>query len=101
MAKRSYNRRSDEQLIADLQERILRVEARVSAKQRSDAPVLKELPKINRALRRFAQAAVDHDREDLSNMALAFLAGLERAAEENPGTVVRKARTRREEAIES
>ena len=97
MAKRSYNRRSDEQLITDLQDKIRKVEARMVAKQREDAPVLKEVKKLNRNLRKFAQMAVDHERGDLSNMTLAFLAGLERAAVEVPETAP-KSRSRRENA---
>lgn len=82
MAKRSYNRRSDEELIRDLQEKIQRVEKRIAAREREDAPVLKEIPKLGRHLRKFSQLAVDHGREDLSNMTLAFLSGLSRAGEE-------------------
>ena len=98
MAKRSYNRRSDEQLIADLQEKIKTVEARMQTKQRKDAVVLKDLPKVNRCLRRFAQLALNNDRADLSNMTLAFLAGLERAAQDIPQDAAAKGRARREEA---
>ncbi len=98
MAKRSYNRRSDEQLINDLQDQIKRVEARLQAKDRVDAPVLKEVPKVARTLRRFAQIATDHDRTDLSNMAIAFLSGLERAAMEMPQKTTKKSRSRRESA---
>jgi hypothetical protein len=97
MAKRSYNRRSDEQLIQDLQDKIHKVETRMKAKQREDAAVLKELPKVNRALRRFSQLSEDHGRSDLSNMTLAFLAGLERSAKELPESATPKPRSRREE----
>jgi len=98
MAKRSYNRRSDEQLITDLQDKIKRVEARMQAKQRTDAPVLKEVSKVNRVLKRFAQLAMDHDRGDLSNMAIAFLSGLERAALELPQRKNGRTRAKRENA---
>ena len=84
MAKRKYNRRSDEELIEELQSKIEQVQARVHARKRRDSPVLKELPKIQRTLRRFAQLATDHGREDLSNSTLAFLAGMERAAATPP-----------------
>ncbi len=85
MAKRSYNRRSDSELINELQEKIKRVEARISARDREDAPVLKEMAKVNRALKKFAQVATDHERRDISNMTIAFLSGLERTAMELPG----------------
>lgn len=99
MAKRSYNRRTDEELISDLQDRIRKVEHRMKSKQRRDAAVLKELPKVNRSLRRFSQVAVDSGRGDLSNMTLAFLAGLERAAQEVPEDSTPKSRARREESV--
>lgn len=98
MAKRSYNRRSDEELIQDLQEKIKRVEARMQAKKRTDAPVLKEVTKITRTLKKFAQMAADHDRGDLSNMTLAFISGLARAAEEVPDRPKRRGRGQRESA---
>lgn len=96
MAKRSYTRRSDEDLIQDLQDKINRVEARIAAREREDAPVLKEIPKLGRHLRKFAQLALDHDREDLSNMTLAFLSGLTRAGEEGAPTPEAKGRARRQ-----
>lgn len=96
MAKRSYTRRSDEQLILELQEKLKRVEKRIEAKQRADAPVLKEVSKLTRALRRFAQVATDHDRIDLANMTLAFQSGLDRAANELPKKA--SSRNRRENA---
>jgi len=98
MAKRSYNRRSDEELIEDLQDRIHKVEQRIKAKTRKDAPMLKELPKVNRCLKRFNQVAINNGRADLSNMTLAFLAGLERAAHSVPEDSTPKSRSRREEA---
>lgn len=97
MAKRKYTRRTDEQLIGELQEKIRRVQERLESRQRKDSAVLKELPKVQRVLRRFAQLAVDSGREDLSNSTTAFLAGLERAAHtqvEAPGP--RRGRARQE-----
>jgi len=92
MAKRSYNRRTDEQLISDLREKIYRVEQRIAARERTDAPVLKEITKVGRTLKKFAQLAADHDRGDLSNMTLAFLSGLTRSAEELPEKKPRRPR---------
>ncbi len=82
MAKRKYNRRSDEQLIEDLQTKIQKVQERLESKQRKDSPVLKKLSNIERTLRNFAQLSLDHDRPYLANMVTAFLAGLRRAADE-------------------
>jgi hypothetical protein len=85
MAKRSYNRRSDSELIDELQDKIRRVKARIAARDREDAPMLKEMAKVTRSLKKFAQTATDHGRNDVSNMTIAFLSGLERTAMELPG----------------
>ena len=82
MAKRAYNRRSDEAIIEELQLKLQRVQARVEARDRPDAPVFKEVSKLTRNLRKFATVAADYGREDLVNMAEAFSSGLERAAQE-------------------
>lgn len=91
MAKRSYNRRTDEEIIDDLQNRIKQIESRVAARQRKDSPVLKEIPKVKRMLGKFAQTCVDHGRGDLSNTALGFLATLERQARQHPEHAARPA----------
>ncbi len=71
--------------------KLQRVQARVEARDRPDAPVLKEVTKLNRSLRRFTQVAADGGRDDLVNMVEAFGSGLGRAAEE--GKPSRPART--------
>jgi hypothetical protein len=78
--KRSYTRRSEDERIADLQEKIQEIKARLEQKQRKDSPVLRELSKVRRMLRKFAQTALDHGRSDLALSTEAFVAGLERAA---------------------
>ena len=84
MNKRAYNRRSDNQIIGDLESRIEKIQARIQARERRDSPVLKEIPKVRRTLARFAQLCMDHERNDLSNTALAFLATLEQQARTAP-----------------
>lgn len=80
--KRSYKRRSDDERIAELEAKIAEQRKRIALRERQDAGLLKELPKVRRRLQDFAQKSIDHGREDLSNMTLAFLAGLERVAQE-------------------
>ena len=75
---RKYKRRSDEEKIADLERRISDIKARQQAKEKKTDPVLKELPKIQRRLRKFVQFAMDHNRPDIANSTMAFNAGLER-----------------------
>ncbi len=80
MTKRSYNRRTDEELIEALEDKIKQIEARKEAKERRDSPVLKEIPKVKRKLSSFAQLCMDHDRHDLVNTVMAFLTTLESQA---------------------
>jgi hypothetical protein len=77
-AKRSYNRRSEDQRIADLQSKIHRIKERMEMKQRKDSPVLREVTRVQRLLRKFAQTAQDHGRADLAMSTQAFAAGLDR-----------------------
>jgi hypothetical protein len=79
---RPYSRRSDSERIADLQKKIAALQGRLEKKQRKDLPVLREVPKVQRRLRAFAQLAFDHGRQDLGTSATAFAAGLERALED-------------------
>ena len=90
MAKRSYNRRTDNEIIGELQDRIKKIESRVEERQRKDSPVLKEIPKVKRVLAKFAQTCTDHQRGDLSNTVLAFLATMERQSRQIPDHLVRR-----------
>ncbi len=82
MSKRTYRRRTDQEIIEDYQAQIQALEVRIQEKERKDTAVLKELPKLKRKLAQFAQTCVDHGRSDLSNSTLAFMATLERQAQE-------------------
>jgi hypothetical protein len=95
--KRAYNRRSDEDRIAELQAKIEAINAKVAAKSRPDGPVLKELPRVQRRLRRFADTCNACGRADMANSIVAFLAGLERAADLDPNIGQRRARKNKDE----
>jgi len=90
--KRSYRRRSDEERIAELESKIEEQKRKIALRERQDSPVLKDIPGVRRRLQSFAQLAIDHGREDLSNMTMAFLAGLERAASDDGGATRRRGR---------
>ena len=77
MTKRNYNRRTDNEIIADLEAKISQLQKKIDAKQRPDEPVVKELPKIRRKLAQFSQLCMDHGRGDVSNSVMAFLSMLE------------------------
>lgn len=78
MSKRSYNRRTSEQIIADLEAQISLQKEKIEAKNKANDPVLKEIPKVRRQLRKFAQVATDGGRQDISNSVTAFLTSLDR-----------------------
>ena len=81
--KRSYRRRSEDERIEALQAEIVTLREKMESRKRKDLPVLKEIPKLQRRLHKFVQTAVDHDRHDIANTTLAFLAGLERIHQES------------------
>ena len=76
--RRKYMRRTDEERIKDLEARITELKHKRATKEKQSDPVLKEIPKIQRRLRKFAQFAMDNNRPDLANSTTAFNAGLER-----------------------
>ena len=75
---RKYTRRSDSERIAELEARIADIKRRAAAKEKKNDPVLKDIPVVQRRLRKFAQLAIDNERMDLSNSTMAFVAQLER-----------------------
>ena len=80
--KRPHERRSDEERIAELQQRIVDLQAKAQAKQEKVVPpdhaVLKSIPKLARHLRKFADLAMSNGRQDIATSTWAFMAGLER-----------------------
>ena len=87
VTKRSYNRRTEEDKIRELEEKVASLKAKVEAKQRPDLPVVREWPKMQRALKNFAQLAMEHGREDLAISVQAFMAGTERTLKPHVETV--------------
>jgi molecular chaperone GrpE (heat shock protein) len=76
--RRNTNRRSADERVAALEQRIAELKARQAAREKRDDPVVREIPKIQRRLRKFAQLAMDNQRPDIANSALAFMASMDR-----------------------
>lgn len=76
--KRKYNRRSEEERIAELEGRINEIKTRLESKKRKDSPLLKQAPKLQKRLRDFAALAMKCNRTDVYNTVVAFVAGLDR-----------------------
>lgn len=87
---------NDEQKIAKLEAKIERLQKQVESNSRPDLPVLKEIPRVQSRLRKFAQNAVNYGRADLANSTMAFIAGLERTLNES-GVPRRRAKSTADE----
>jgi hypothetical protein len=76
--RRKYQRRSELERIAELEQRIAEIKAKQTEKEQKKDPVLREIPKLQRKLKKFVQFAVANDRQDIANTVMAFAAGLDR-----------------------
>lgn len=97
MAKRSYQRRSEDERIKDLEEKVAQLRLKLENKQRKDQPVLKEYKRVQKVLQRFAGIAHQNARADIGNMIDAFTAGLARQVELVPDEPRRRSRASAEE----
>ena len=80
--KRKYKRRSADERIANLQSKIDDLQKKVEATARPDLAVIRDIPRVQRRLRRFAQLAINYGRDDLANSTMAFVAGLDRTLDD-------------------
>ena len=85
--RRSYNRRSPDQRVADLEKQISELKAKQAAREKKDDPVLREIQKLLKRLKAFIQYAYDHKRPDVANSAMAFKSMLERIRATELGTL--------------
>jgi phage shock protein A len=76
--RRSYNRRSAQERVADLERKIAELKAKQVAREKKDDPVLREMQKLLQKLKNFVQLALDNNRPDIANSALGFKSMLER-----------------------
>ncbi len=97
MAKRSYQRRSEDERIKELEDKVAQLRLRLENKQRKDQPVLKEFKRVQKVLQRFAGIAHQHARADIGNMIDAFSAGLARQVDILPNEPRRRTRGAAEE----
>lgn len=75
---RSYQRRSTDERLAELQKKVSELKAKQVARERRDDPVLREIQKLQKYLKAFIQTAHDHKRPDVANGAMGFKAMLDR-----------------------
>jgi len=64
--------------VSALQDRITELKAKLTAQQKKTDPVLREIQKLQKTLKRFIQLAHDNNRPDIANSAMGFRSMLER-----------------------
>lgn len=75
---RSYNRRSPDQRLSDLETRIAELKAKQAEREKRGDPILREIQKLQKQLKQFIQVAHNNQRPDVANSAMGFKSMLER-----------------------
>ncbi|QDV06257.1 hypothetical protein Poly30_17650 [Planctomycetes bacterium Poly30] len=75
---RSSQRRSEDQLIEDLESKIREVEERMKRREVKSSPLHKEFERFKKQAARFVQACADEKRQDIANSVLGVLSVTER-----------------------
>ena len=70
---RSIQRRTEDQLIEDLESKIREVEQRMKRKEFKASPLHKEFERFKKHAARFVQACADEKRQDIANSVLGVL----------------------------
>jgi len=83
---RTHQRRSSDERVADLEKKIADLKARQAAQSKKNDPLVREIRKLLKQLKRFIQLAYDSSRPDIANSALGFRAILDRALTDEVGT---------------
>ena len=83
--KRKYTRRTEEDRIQELENRIQLMKAKIVERSQKDSPLMRELPKLQVRLRKFADLAMECGRADISNSTVAFSAGIGRGLTPDQG----------------
>ena len=83
--KRKYTRRTEEDRIRELEQRIQKMKTKIEERSRKDSPLMKEIPKLQVRLRKFADLALECGRADVSNSTVAFAAGIGRSLTPDQG----------------
>lgn len=85
---RSYHRRSADERLTDLDRKIAELKAKQASREKKDDPILREIQKLQKRLKRFIQTAHDHKRPDVANGAMGFKAMLDRILASEMGSRV-------------
>lgn len=71
-------RRSEDELIADLEAKIRQVEERMKKRDRTASPLYKDFERFKKHASKFAQSCIDNGRKDVANTVLGALNVAER-----------------------
>ncbi|MEL6715342.1 MAG: hypothetical protein AAFP86_16305, partial [Planctomycetota bacterium] len=71
-------RRSEDEMIAELEEKIRSIEERKRRKEHRQSPVAKDFERFKKHAAKFVQSCVDHERHDIANSVLGLLNTTER-----------------------
>lgn len=71
-------RRSEDEMISDLEDKIRQVESRMKRREQRDQPVHRSFAKFKKQASAFAQAALDEQRTDVANTVIGMLGVVER-----------------------
>jgi hypothetical protein len=83
--RRSYQRRTAEERLAELDRKIAELKAKQAAREKKDDPVVREMRKLHKRLKDFIQLAHDHKRPDVANSAMGFRSMLDRILAQETG----------------
>ena len=71
-------RRNEDEMIADLEAKILRVENRIKKREKTASPLYKDFERFKKQAARFTQACMDNQRADIVNTVLGAMNVVER-----------------------
>ncbi|MDG1491202.1 MAG: hypothetical protein P8R43_04875 [Planctomycetota bacterium] len=74
----SRARRSEDEMISDLEAKISEVESRMKRKEQRDQPVHRSFAKFKKQASAFAQTALDDQRTDVANTVIGMLGVVQR-----------------------
>ena len=81
--KRKRTRKTEDELIAEYEAKIARIEDLKRQEELRSSPVRKDFEKFKKQAAKFAQACVDNQRNDVANSTLALINTIERQVKDS------------------
>ena len=80
--KNGSSRRSEDEMIADLEAKIRQVEDRMKKREKAASPLAKDFERFKKHAAKFAQSCVDNERTDVANTILGAMNVAERQVQQ-------------------